>query len=127
MEPSIHDYIAKYIASGRSKRMEFCREKSIAYHYFKYHFMRQHKTTTTVKPTGFIGLKVKQSSPATFPVKQIKEILTARLFADGKLKLEVQGEFPADYRHCLCKRSCCLYGQHRMGRLPFLILPVARA
>ena len=47
--------------------------------------------------TGFNGLKVKQSSPATFPVKLVKEILTARLFADGELKLEVQGEFSARF------------------------------
>ena len=97
MEPSIHDSIAEYIASGRSNRMEFCREKGIAYHHFKYHFTARHKTTTTFKPTGFIGLKVKQSSPTTFPVKQVKEILTARLFADGKLKLEVQGELSAHF------------------------------
>jgi len=76
MEPNIHDFIAEYIASGR---------------------LNLHKTTTTVKPTGFIGIKVQQSSPATFPVKQVKEILTARLFADGKLKLEVQGKFSAHF------------------------------
>ena len=97
MEPSIHDFIAEYIASGRLNRMEFCREKGIPYHHFKYHFTRRHKTTTTVKPTGFIGIKVKQSNPTTFPVKQVKEVLTARLFADGKLKLEVQGELSAHF------------------------------
>jgi len=96
MEPSIHDSIAEYIASGRSNRMEFCREKGIPNH-FKYHFTRRHKATITVKRTGFIGIKVQQSSPATFPVKQVKEILTARLFADGKLKLEVQGKFSAHF------------------------------
>ena len=97
MEPSIHNFIAEYIASGRLNRMEFCREKGIPYHHFKYHFMRRHKTTTTVKRTGFIGIKVQQSNPATFPVKLVKEILTAWLFADGELKLEVQGEFSARF------------------------------
>ena len=97
MEPNVHDSIVEYIASGRSNRMEFCREKGIAYHHFKYHFTRRHKTTTTVKRTGFIGIKVQQSNPATFPVKLVKEILTARLFADGKLKLEVQVGFSAHF------------------------------
>ena len=72
MELSIHDLIAEFIASGRRSRLAFCKERGIPYS----------------------GLKVKDTKAISEPVKSVT---TARFFSEGRLTLEVQGEFSAHF------------------------------
>jgi len=94
MEVSIHDLIAEFIASGRRSRLAFCKERGIPYHKFKYHWRRPNAKTVRPAGKGFTRLKVKDTKAISEPVKSVT---TARFFSEGRLTLEVQGEFSAHF------------------------------
>jgi hypothetical protein len=97
MEPSIHEFISRFKASGEHSQMAFCKRHGVSYHKFKYHWKRQQQVQAAPVGSGFIGLKVDISNSKIKPVEKVKETIVARLFSGSQLTLEVQGEFSARF------------------------------
>lgn len=90
----MQDFIAEFNVSGRTSKLAYCKELGISYHTFNYHLKRSLTKPVSSSAKGFTRLKISKANTGYTPSKSVT---TARLFSDGQLLLEVQGEFSAHF------------------------------